>query len=73
MTDTLMTTGDLVRMTGERDQTWRLRRMRGDGPPFVRIGVRAFYRREDVEEWLRGRTYRTTTEETTRRGSGRAA
>ena len=29
--------------------------------------------REDVEEWLRGRTFRTTTEETTRRASGRAA
>lgn len=73
MTATLLTTGDRVRPTGETDPTWRLRRMRGDGPPFVRIGVRAFYRREDVEEWLRGRTYRTTTEETARRGSGRAA
>jgi predicted DNA-binding transcriptional regulator AlpA len=27
-------------------------RMRGDGPPFYKIGARVCYRRSDVEAWL---------------------
>lgn len=33
-------------------QTPRVWRLRGGGPPFIRIGRRPRYRPEDVEEWL---------------------
>lgn len=68
----LMTTRDLAAMTGEREQTIRARRMRGDGVPFVRIGGRAYYRSEDAEEWLLARRFKSTSEETVHHTSGEA-
>lgn len=63
----LMSTRDVAEMTGEREQTVRVRRMRGDGPPYVRVGSRAYYHPEDVREWLRGRRFQSTSEETVAR------
>ena len=63
----LLSTRGLAEMTGQREQTWRVRRMNGDGPPFVRIGKRAFYRPEDVRRWLEERRFQSTAEETVAR------
>ena len=39
-------------------------RMRGDGPPFLKLGRMVLYRRADIEQWLAaGR--RTSTAQTT--------
>lgn len=59
----LWSTRDLEEFTGQRAQTWRVRRMNGDGPPFIRIGKRAFYRPEDVRRWLEERRFQSTAEE----------
>jgi len=38
-------------------------RMRGDGPPYVKIGSRAIaYDRSDLEDWIRIRKIRSTSE-----------
>jgi excisionase family DNA binding protein len=34
---------------------------RGEGPPYIRVGKHARYRRADVEAWLAGRTHRSPT------------
>jgi predicted DNA-binding transcriptional regulator AlpA len=41
-------------------------RCRGGGPPFVKLGRRVVYRREDLDAWLRQRIRRSTSD------SGRA-
>ena len=35
-------------------------RVRGDGPPYIRIGSNILYRRSDVDAWLEERTVRPT-------------
>lgn len=36
-------------------------RVRGDGPPFVKLGRRVRYRREDIDNWLGNRPLMTST------------
>ncbi|APT59215.1 hypothetical protein RGI145_08600 [Roseomonas gilardii] len=41
-----------------RDGLRRLR-IRGSGPPYIRLGdLKVAYRREDIEAWLNSRTFR---------------
>jgi excisionase family DNA binding protein len=40
-------------------ESWRCR---GGGPPFVRVGRRVRYRLKDLQAWIEGRTYRSTTD-----------
>lgn len=53
----LLTTPAAAKILGLRPQTLRKMRMRGDGPPFVRLSERTgrFYKvrynRDDVERW----------------------
>ena len=37
-------------------------RAEGEGPPFVKIGGRVFYRRCDVVNWLESRVFSSTAE-----------
>lgn len=37
-------------------------RLTGTGPPFVRLGKRILYIREDVDAWIRKQLYRSTSE-----------
>ena len=37
-------------------------RMTGDGPPFIKVGRRVFYRRRDFEAWLTARTVSHTAQ-----------
>lgn len=41
-----------------RDGLRRLR-IRGGGPPYIRLGdLKVAYRREDIEAWIKSRTFR---------------
>lgn len=52
-------------------QRWR---QSGEGPPYIRLGRRrVLYRRQDVENWLRERTYRHRADEFTRQQAQLAA
>lgn len=42
----------LAERLGMSRKALSIRRWRGGGPPFVRLGRRVFYRPEDVQEWL---------------------
>lgn len=64
----LLSNSQYADTVGIRKQSARLQRMRGTGPPFIRLSDsptgRVFYRLEDVEKWLAGRpSYRSTAEE----------
>lgn len=37
-------------------------RHRGDGWPYVKVGSRVYSRSEDIERWLRARTYSGTAQ-----------
>ena len=49
-------------------QAWRVR---GDGPPFVKVGRAVRYRRNDLETWVEGRTARSTSQPLSGGGSGK--
>jgi predicted DNA-binding transcriptional regulator AlpA len=44
-------------------ESWMAKvRMRGDGPPFVKIGRSVRYRESDLREWLQNQTRRSTSD-----------
>ncbi len=55
----LLTTEEAARRLGILPQSLRLRRLRGGGPPFIRLSdkqtARAFYPVESFEAWLAAR------------------
>jgi len=68
MRDEYLTTQQLAEMLGGlRPQTLRSWRVRGCGPPYIRIGrgtrAKVLYRLSVVHAWLDERTYRNTSEE----------
>jgi predicted DNA-binding transcriptional regulator AlpA len=61
--DKLLRTEDLAAMTtDEPPQRWRARRVSGDGPPFVKIGRRAYYLESDVNQWIADRRCTNTAQ-----------
>ena len=60
--DEYITTDQLATLTHSRPQTWRKRRLTGDGPPFIKLGSRVLYRREDVNRWLAERVRQSTSD-----------
>ena len=52
----LMNEKEVASFLGLKPQTLAIWRMRKEKIPFVRIGRRIAYRREDVEKWLESRT-----------------
>ena len=54
--DDLLRTADVAVWIGRSSGWLDQGRMRGYGPPFVRIGRNVFYRRGDVQEWIENRT-----------------
>ena len=48
----LLNDRDLARLTKFSVQTIQRRRLRGDGPPSIKIGGSVRYRWEDVMRWL---------------------
>lgn len=47
-----LTTEQLAALTHSAPQTWRKRRLTGNGPSYIKIGNRVLYTRQDVDEWL---------------------
>ena len=41
---------------------WNQRRVRGDGPPFIKLGSRVLYDLDAVEAWLNERARHSTSE-----------
>ena len=63
---------DVARRLGVSERTVVRWRGTGEGPPFVRLGVRRIgYRLADVEAWAAGRTFASRAAELAR--AGRAA
>lgn len=59
----LMDTTACAAWLGVSPQFLTIGRVRGFGPPFVRLSPRRTrYRRAEVIEWLKSRTYRSTAE-----------
>ena len=52
----LMNERQVASLLGIKAQTLSVWRMRKEKLPFVRIGRRVAYRREDVEKWLESQT-----------------
>ena len=42
------------------DQSWAAHRHKGTGPPYVKLGRKVYYRRDDVEAWIEGNLYTRT-------------
>jgi predicted DNA-binding transcriptional regulator AlpA len=59
--DELLSTTALAELTATNTSFWEILRSKGHGPLFVRLTPRRVrYRRSDVCEWLRERTYEAT-------------
>lgn len=55
-------TARLAAVTGISESTWNKRRLRGDGPAFLKVGRRVLYRWCDVETWLLQQTKSSTSD-----------
>jgi hypothetical protein len=68
-----LSSSQLARRLGLKDQTLRKWRWEGRGPIYCRLGdnikARVIYRSEDVESWLKQREFHNTAEETVRVGA----
>lgn len=62
----ILSTEQYADLTRRKPQTVRRERMRGDGPPYFRIGRRVFYRAIDIETFFESKKVRNTAEETVR-------
>jgi hypothetical protein len=62
------TDADLEALTGIKRQTWRIKRVRGSGPPYVKIGSRVLYDPQETRRWLATFTFNNTTEAAARTG-----
>lgn len=74
----LLTPATVADMLGIKLQSLRVRRMRGQGPPFIRLGAgptsRCAYRASDIARWIAERpTYSGTCEEKAALGKEAAA
>ena len=60
--ETLLTTAETAEKLRIRRQTLEAWRMTGQGPKFIKMGRRVFYRLSDVETWITNRTVASTSE-----------
>jgi hypothetical protein len=49
---TLLTESQLAEFRRVTKQTLRNERLRGDGPPYLKVGGRVLYSEEDIAAWL---------------------
>ena len=62
--DIFLSTEELSKRTGLTVRFWEARRLRGDSPPFIRLGCRAVrYRWNDVQKWLEERLCTSTSDQ----------
>ena len=58
-----LTERDVAELTGTARSTLSKMRLRGDGPPFVRVGVSVRYPEDDLREWQSALPRRRSTSE----------
>ena len=58
----LLDTPSLAKKLGVQANTLEKWRVRGEGPPYVKIGRRIAYNPTDVHKWLEARTAHSTSE-----------
>jgi hypothetical protein len=66
MTKRLVPRKQAAELLGLKPHTLAVKAMRGDGPPYVRVGGprgRCFYAVEDLEAWIAARTFTNTAQE----------
>ncbi|HOT82896.1 MAG TPA: helix-turn-helix domain-containing protein [Candidatus Defluviicoccus seviourii] len=54
MRDDLLNTTEAALYTRLAPQTLAVRRLKGTGPVFLKVGSRVYYRRADLDSWLDG-------------------
>jgi predicted DNA-binding transcriptional regulator AlpA len=60
----LLTEKEAAKLLGMTPRFLQARRVRGNGPPFIRISSRAIrYRVSDLESWVRDRLRTSTAED----------
>ena len=60
----ILKTRTVAERLGCSPQALRVKRMKGDGPPWVRLSRnRVGYEERSLEEWIRSRTFRSIAEE----------
>jgi hypothetical protein len=65
--DNVISSKEAAIKLGIRPQTLRVWRLKGIGPRYIRYGGhmgRVVYRITDIEDWLTGRTFDSTSQET---------
>ena len=62
--DTLLTPGEAAQYRRNSRSTLAKERMRGDGPAFLRIRGRIFYRKADIDDFLQRHVLHSTSEGT---------
>ena len=61
--DDLLPTQAVAKWLDVSDEFLEVGRCKGYGPPFIRMGTRRIrYRRADVVQWLKSRTYQSTSQ-----------
>lgn len=64
--DDLLVTDQLVKLFPNTSyQYWALKRHKGGGPPYIKIGGKIFYPRADLETWLNSHKYTRTDQPVT--------
>lgn len=58
----LLTENQVSQLIGRAVPTLQKDRLRGDGPPFLKVGRHVRYRPSDVKAWLDARAYKSTAE-----------
>jgi predicted DNA-binding transcriptional regulator AlpA len=58
----LLTESEIARLTGRGVATLQKDRIRGEGPPFVKIGRLVRYQASAVQAWLDANTRRSTSD-----------
>jgi len=56
------TTAQVAAYTGLSESYFEKARLRGDGPPFIKIGTRVLYDVRLLDEWLASRRMRSTSD-----------
>lgn len=57
-----LNTAQVAAYTGLSESFYEKARVRGDGPPFIRIGSRVLYAKHCVDEWLAARAVSSTSD-----------
>jgi predicted DNA-binding transcriptional regulator AlpA len=62
MADACMRTPEAAKYVALAESTLTKMRLTGDGPPFIKVGLRAVaYRKADLDAWLEARVRRSTS------------